>query len=136
MPEWCIGRAFGRRNVRDNCLQNLRHAGSGFCTDQQRFRGVQRQGMLNLLPGSLGNWGPGLRAVAIAEEFRFDVGFGDGGAVEFDEDAFAAIPFCVDGAGDEFLAGAGLAIDEDAAIGGSHEANLLAQGFERERFRR
>ncbi len=53
----------------------------------------------------------GARSVAIAEEFGFDVVLGDGGAVEFDEDAVAAEGLGVDGAGDEFFAGAGFAED-------------------------
>ncbi len=60
--------------------------------------------------------------------------FGDGGAVEFDEDAVAAQAFSVNSARDEFLAGAGLAIDEHAAVGGRHEANLLAQRLDRHAF--
>ena len=56
--------------------------------------------------------------------------FRDGGAVELDENAVAAQAFGMDGAGDEFLAGARLAVDEDAAVGGRHEANLLAQRLE------
>ena len=51
----------------------------------------------------------GAGAVAVAEEFGLDEVFGDGGAVELDEDAVAAEGFGVDGAGDEFFAGAGFA---------------------------
>ena len=69
----------------------------------------------------------GLRAVAIAEEFRLDVRLGDGGAVQLDEDAVAAQALGMNGARDEFLAGAGFAVDEHAAVGRRHEANLLAQ---------
>ncbi len=80
-----------------------------------------------------GSWraleGAGVGSVAVAEEFRLDVGLGDGGAVELDEDAVAAEAFGVDGAGDELFAGAGLAVDEDAAVGGGHEADLLAEGL-------
>ena len=47
-----------------------------------------------------------LRAVTIAEEFGFDVIFGDGGAVEFYEDAVTTKAFGMDGASDEFLASA------------------------------
>ncbi len=68
-------------------------------------------------------------SVAVAEEFGFDVVFGDGGAVEFDEDAILAQGFGVHGAADEFFAGAGFAVDEDAAVGGGHELDLLAEGL-------
>ena len=68
-------------------------------------------------------------SAAVAEEFGLDVVLGDGGAVELDEDAILAQAFGVHGAADEFLAGAGLAIDKDAAVGGGHELDLLAQGL-------
>ncbi len=38
----------------------------------------------------------------------------------------------MDGACDQFLAGAAFAVDEHAAVGGCHQANLLAQGFHRD----
>ena len=72
----------------------------------------------------------GAGAVAVAEEFGLDEVFGDGGAVELDEDAVAAQGLGVHGAGDEFFAGAGFAEDEDAAVGGGHELDLLAEGFD------
>src|SRR5579859_6654215 len=76
----------------------------------------------------------GLRAVAIAEELGLNVIFRDGGAVELDEDAVAAQALGVNGAGDEFLAGAGFAVDEDAAVGWRHQLDLLAKCFERHTF--
>ena len=60
-----------------------------------------------LFGGLVGAAGAG--AVAIAEELGLDEVFGDGGAVELDEDAVAAEGFGVDGAGDELFAGAGFA---------------------------
>ena len=76
----------------------------------------------------------GAGAVAVAEELGLDEVFGDGGAVELDEDAVAAEGFGVDGAGDELFAGAGFAEDEDAAVGGGHELDLLAQGLDGDGF--
>ncbi len=67
--------------------------------------------------------------MAVAEELGLDVVLGDGGAVEFDEDAVFAEGFGVHGAADEFFAGAGFAVDEDAAVGGGHELDLLAEGL-------
>ncbi len=67
--------------------------------------------------------------MAVAEELGFDVVLGDGGAVELDEGAVFAQGFGVHGAADEFFAGAGLAEDEDAAVGGGHELDLLAEGL-------
>ena len=69
-------------------------------------------------------------AVAVAEELGFDVVLGDGGAVELDEDAIFAEGLGVHGAADQLLAGAGFAVDEDAAVGGGHELDLLAQGLD------
>ena len=68
-------------------------------------------------------------AVAIAEEFGFDVVLGDGGAVEFDERAILAQAFRVHGAADELFACTGFAVDQDAAVGRSHQLDLLAQGL-------
>jgi len=72
----------------------------------------------------------GACAVAVAEELGFDEVFRDSGAVELDEDAVAAEGLGVHGAGDELFAGAGLAEDEDAAVGGGHQLDLLAQGLD------
>src|ERR1700722_2994825 len=69
------------------------------------------------------------RSFVVPEEFALDEIFGDGGAVDLDESFILAQALAVDGVGDQFFAGAGLAIDENAAIGGRHEADLLAQGF-------
>ena len=66
-------------------------------------------------------------SVAVAEEFGLDVVLGNRSAVELDEDAVVAQGFGVHGAADEFLAGAGLAVNEHAAVGGGHEFNLLAK---------
>ena len=74
--------------------------------------------------------GVGSGAVAVAEELGFDEVFGDGGAVELDEDAVAAQGLGVHGASDEFFAGAGFAEDEHAAVGGGHELDLLAESFD------
>src|SRR5258708_6086991 len=59
-----------------------------------------------------------------------DAVLGDGGAVELDEEAVAAEGLGVDGAGDELFTGAGFAEDEDAAVGGGHELDLLAESFD------
>jgi hypothetical protein len=72
----------------------------------------------------------GACTVTVAEELGLNEVFGNGGAVEFDEHAVAALRLRVHGAGDEFFASARLAEDEDAAVGGGHEFDLLAQGFD------
>ena len=68
--------------------------------------------------------------MAVAEELGVDVVLGDRGAVELDEGAVFAEGFGVHGAADELFAGAAFAEDEDAAVGGGHEFDLLAEGFD------
>src|SRR5262249_53334119 len=57
--------------------------------------------------------GAGEGAAAVAEELAFDEVAGDGGAVEGDEGLVGAGGVGMNGAGDDFLAGAALAGDED-----------------------
>src|SRR5271154_5001973 len=68
-------------------------------------------------------------SVTVAEEFRFDVVFGDGGTVEFDEGTVFAEAFGVHRSTDELLARAGFAVDENASVGRGHQLDLLAQGL-------
>jgi hypothetical protein len=53
----------------------------------------------------------------MSEEFGFEKAGGDGSAIHFDEIASPARAEFVDGAGDNFLAGAGLAADENSGAG-------------------
>ena len=69
----------------------------------------------------------GKRALAMAEQFALDQVFGNGGAVDLDEHGVLAQALRVDGARRQFLAGAGFAVDQHAAVGGRHQRNLLAQ---------
>ena len=73
--------------------------------------------------------GAGEGAAFVAEQFAFQQGFGDGGAVDGDEGRFGAVAVLVDGAGDEFLAGAGLAADEHVDGLGGDAANFLVDGL-------
>ena len=68
-------------------------------------------------------------AFDMAEEFGLDQFFGDGGAIQFDEGAFAAEAGRVQCPGDEFFAGAAFAIDQDAAVGRCGDGDLLAHGL-------
>jgi len=65
--------------------------------------------------------GAGEGAADVAEEFGLNEGFAEGGAVDGDEGVVFAVAVVVDGAGDEFFAGAGFAADEDAGVGGGGE---------------
>ncbi len=58
--------------------------------------------------------GSGKGAALVAEEFALQQRLGDRGAIHGDERFFRAVAVLVDRAGDEFLAGAGLAADEHA----------------------
>ena len=61
--------------------------------------------------------GAGEGTALVAEELGLEELEGEGGAVDLDEGALAAGGAVVDGAGDELLADAGLAPDEDGGIG-------------------
>ncbi len=69
--------------------------------------------------------GSGERALFVAEQLAFEQAGGDGGAVELDEGALAAAAQVVNGAGDQLLAGAGFAQDQDRGIGGRHGGYLI-----------
>jgi hypothetical protein len=75
--------------------------------------------------------GAGEGAFLVAEQLALDQPCGDGRAVELDEGPVAAGAQLVEGAGDELLAGAGLAADEHGGVGGGDGFDLLqhpAQG--------
>ena len=60
--------------------------------------------------------GTGERPLLVAEELALEELLGDGGAVDGDERRRRARAVLVDGAGDELLAGAALAGDEDGHV--------------------
>ena len=57
----------------------------------------------------------GERALFVAKQFAFEQGFGDGGAIDADVTRLAALAQSVQGAGDQFLAGAAFAENEHPA---------------------
>lgn len=61
--------------------------------------------------------GAGKRAAYVAEQFGFDEGFAECGAVDGDEGLIGPVAVVVDGACDEFFSGSGFAADEDAGCG-------------------
>ncbi len=69
--------------------------------------------------------GAGEGAFFVAEEFGLEEGRGEGGAMDGDEGFLSARGEVVDGLGDEFLAGAGGAAQEDGGLGGR---GLLEEG--------
>ncbi len=76
--------------------------------------------------------GAGEGAALVPEKFAFEQTGGNRRAVELDERARVARAEIVEGAGDQLLARAGLAVDDDGGIGGSdrlHFAQDAAQGF-------
>ena len=75
--------------------------------------------------------GAGESAAFVAEEFGFEKTTGNGGAIDFDEGAIAARAEIVDGAGEEFLAGAGFAEEQDGGAGGGGKFDLGEGALER-----
>ena len=69
----------------------------------------------------------GERAARVAEQLAFEQGVGDGPAVDANEGLVPAVAGGVDGPGDEFLAGAGFAGDEDRGRGARDLADLIFQ---------
>ena len=63
-------------------------------------------------------------ALFVAEQLGFDELGRDGSAIQSDESVFVARGFFVDGAGDEFFAGAGFAEDADAGFAGGDAIDL------------
>ncbi len=64
-------------------------------------------------------------AFLVAEQLRLDQAVGDGGAVHSDEGLVATRPFVVNGACQQFLAGAGLALNQYRDVPPEHAANLF-----------
>ena len=64
-------------------------------------------------------------AAFVAEQFAFQQLLGDGGAVDREERLLAAVAVMINGAGDQFLAGAALAGDERGGVGGGDLADEL-----------
>ena len=75
--------------------------------------------------------GAGERAALVAEHLAFQQAGGNGGAVQLDERALPARAQVVDGAREQFLAGAGFAVDQHGGIGGRHGLHLLQNGLQR-----
>ena len=63
----------------------------------------------------------------MAEELAFNQVFGNGGAIYFYKHFVFAQALRVDGAGDQLFSRARLAVNEHAAVGGSHQLDLLPQ---------
>ncbi len=69
----------------------------------------------------------GERTLLVAEELGFDELLGDGGAVDLDEGLAGPQAVGVDGPGDELLAGAALAVDQDRGVGRGDLEDLLPE---------
>ena len=67
----------------------------------------------------------------VAEHLAFQQAGGNGGAIQLDEGALAARAEVVDGARQQFLAGAGFAVDQHRGIGGRDGLHLLQNGLQR-----
>ncbi len=74
--------------------------------------------------------GAGEGAFFVAEEFGFEELGGERGAVDDDEFGCGAAGEVVDGVGDDFLAGAGFALDEDGGAGGGDLFDEVGDAFD------
>src|SRR6185295_1902845 len=66
-------------------------------------------------------------AALVTEQLRLDQGLGDGGRVDGHERLLPPGTLAMDGTGDQFLAGAALARDEDRRIGARHLGDELEE---------
>jgi len=73
--------------------------------------------------------GAGEGAAFVTEEFVFEERVGNGGAIESDERLLAAMRKLMDGAGEEFLAGAAFAEKQNGGVGGSDFLELMTDGL-------
>src|SRR5579859_1847241 len=73
----------------------------------------------------------GEAALDVAEKLGFDELFGNGGAIDFNEGAFAAQAGGVQCARDKFLSRAAFAVNQNAAVGRAGDGDLLAQCLHR-----
>src|SRR4029077_7331874 len=73
--------------------------------------------------------GSGEGAAFVAKEFVLDEAFGDGGAVQGDERLLAAIGKVMNGASEEFLAGAAFAEKKHGGVGWRDALQLVAHGL-------
>ncbi len=89
---------------------------------QKERRAVGRLELAALLLG-----GAGEGALSVAEQLGLYQLFGDGRAVQLDEGRRGPRAAGVDGARDQLLARAGLAVDEDAPLGRRDQPDLLAE---------
>ena len=72
--------------------------------------------------------GAGEGAPLVAEQLGFEQGFGERGTVHLDKRPAAPQTLVVQGRGHQFLAGAGLAVDEHGRLGGGHVDDQVPEG--------
>src|SRR5579871_5317186 len=74
--------------------------------------------------------GAGEGAHAMPEELAFNEVFGNGGAIDLNIHGIFAKALSVNGACHKFLASAGFAVNQHAAVGRRHQRDLLAECFD------
>ncbi len=99
-------------------LQHAQQAGLGLGRHVADFIQEERAAIRLFEAADMAVGGAGEGAAFVAEQLGFDQFARDGGHVDGDERAGAAAAVIVQGAGDEFLAGAGFAVDHDGEVGG------------------
>ncbi len=100
-------------------LQRQRHI-ADLVEKQRAAAGLLEQPGLRLA-------GAGERTLGMAEKFRLEQGFGNGGAVDGDERPGLPRAGTVNGAGQHFLAGARLAANEHAGLAARHQSGFGQQ---------
>ena len=75
--------------------------------------------------------GAGERSLLVSKEFALQQAGWDGGTVQFYERLGTTLAEFVNRAGDQLLAGAGFAVNEDGRVGGGHSFNLAQHPLQR-----
>src|ERR1043165_5627841 len=108
-------------------LEHLQQAGLNLRVHVADLVEEHRAAMRDFEQPLLRRYGPGERALLVAEELRLQELARDAGAIEIDERFAGAAAAVVDPARQHGLAGAGLAVDEDRAVGAQDGVGLRAQ---------
>ena len=112
-------------------LQDAQHLDLEFRTHARDFVEEDGAAVGRLETAGLVLDGAGERPLDVAEQLAFQQALGQGAAVDADVGAVGAAAEAMDGAGDEFLAGAGLADDEHAGLSGSNQARQASHVAQR-----
>src|SRR5258708_25018005 len=108
-------------------IQRVQDLGLDFQAHVAEFVKKQRSAVSFLKFAFFVAGGAGERALAVAKKFLYTPVFRDSGAVDVHEQIVFSQTVSVDGVGRQFFPRPRFAKDENAAVGGRHYGNLLAQ---------